>query len=156
MYLSERMTEDQVVFFIGNEARHTILEALCSRFRDLNFDHAVNAVWAMEHRGVDSVAPGIRTLCGMLAGINEIRVAIGISKQVLRNAVPGEKLYFMFLMPYGQRFENRAFTRAAARLFQNTNLITRLSKLWSPADVLDTLRAAEQSMIPPKPALSAA
>jgi hypothetical protein len=153
---SELLTEDRVAFFIGNEANHIILETLCRRFKDLNFDHVVNAVWAMEHRGVDSVAPGVRTLCGRLAEINDIRVAIGISKQALRNAACGERVFLLFLTPYGQRFESRVFVRAATRLFQNSKLVVRLSKLWSPADVLMTLRDAEQSGLPHQKVFAAA
>ena len=84
-----------------------------------------------------------------------LRQSFRLNQMVGARFAHGEKLFFMFLMPYGQRFENRVFTRAAARLFQNPNLITRLSKLWSPEDILKTLRAAEQTSSPPAGVLAA-
>ena|ERR1700733_5998553 len=141
--VSGMLNEDQVIFFIGNEAKPSIMEALCRRFRGLNFDHAMNALWMMEHKGPSSVAPGVRAFWGKLAGIREIKVAIGISKSASHQKDAPEKLFFLFLTPYEDRFGSRVFKRAASRLFGKPNVVARLLNVWSPAEVLETLRLAD-------------
>jgi hypothetical protein len=146
--LSEKVKEDHVVFFIGNETKPNMMEMLGRRFPELNFDHVMNALWMSEHQATVSIAPGVRTFCGQLAGIDDIHVAIGISKQTAKIADVSEQLFFFLLMPYENRFENRAFVRAASRLFQKPNLVAQLAKLWCAEDVMKALRDAEQPELP--------
>lgn len=129
------LNEKRILILSAGLSHEEILKRLVTRLDLPNPARALEAILARERKGLTLVGPHLAVPHARLPALKSIQAALGISREGPIYA------YLLFVGPAEHPREHLAFLSEIANLFKSPDLMTQLTALSTPSDILQKLRA---------------